>query len=250
MNQGASKEDIALSTFHAIAKQTLGGLAQGLDIHPPVVFEGGPLTFNPVLVDVFAERLALDPADVVVPESPETIVARGAALSLFGLFADAEAAVDLSGLSTLLDRAREAVSSVGLHGTPFFPDDATLAAFRERHALPASFEGMDGCATVLPVYLGIDSGSTTTKFVLLDEDERPIDGFYAANEGEPLDIACRALLSLHERYRARGIELEVLGAGTTGYGELMFPKMVCRRLRCGVGATVMKNWEPLVTVLS
>lgn len=224
LNQGASKEDIALSTFHAIAKQTLGGLAQGLDIHPPVVFEGGPLTFNPVLVDVFAERLALDPADVVVPESPETIVARGAALSLFGLFADAEAAVDLSGLSTLLDRAREAVSSAGSHGTPFFPDDATLAAFRERHALPASFEGMDGCATVLPVYLGIDSGSTTTKFVLLDEDERPIDGFYAANEGEPLDIACRALLSLHERYRARGIELEVLGAGTTGYGELLFSR--------------------------
>ena len=57
LNQGASKEDIALSTFHAIAKQTLGGLAQGLDIHPPVVFEGGPLTFNLVLVDVFAERL-------------------------------------------------------------------------------------------------------------------------------------------------------------------------------------------------
>lgn len=234
LNQGASKADIALSTFHAIAKQTLGGLAQGLDIHPPVVFEGGPLTFNPVLVDVFAERLALDPADVVVPESPETIVARGAALSLFGLFADAEAAIDLNGLPALLDRAREAVSLEGAHGTPFFPDDAALAAFRERHALPTSFEStaaaapvrgaIDGGATVLPVYLGIDSGSTTTKFVVLGEDERLIDEFYAANEGEPLDIACRALLSLYERYRARGIELDVLGAGTTGYGELLFSR--------------------------
>lgn len=234
LNQGASKADIALSTFHAIAKQTLGGLAQGLDIHPPVVFEGGPLTFNPVLVDVFAERLALDPADVVVPESPETIVARGAALSLFGLFADAEAAIDLNGLPALLDRAREAVSLEGAHGTPFFPDDAALAAFRERHALPTPFEStaaaapvrgaIDGGATVLSVYLGIDSGSTTTKFVVLGEDERLIDEFYAANEGEPLDIACRALLSLYERYRARGIELDVLGAGTTGYGELLFSR--------------------------
>ena len=32
LNQGAAKADIALSSFHAIAKQTIGGLAQGLDI--------------------------------------------------------------------------------------------------------------------------------------------------------------------------------------------------------------------------
>ncbi|MCD8329422.1 MAG: hypothetical protein LUC27_01845, partial [Lachnospiraceae bacterium] len=29
---GARREDIALSTFHAIAKQTIGGLAQGLEL--------------------------------------------------------------------------------------------------------------------------------------------------------------------------------------------------------------------------
>ena len=45
LNQGVSKQDLALSAFHAIAKQTIGGLAQGLDIEKPVVFEGGPLTF-------------------------------------------------------------------------------------------------------------------------------------------------------------------------------------------------------------
>lgn len=42
LNQGVSKQDLALSAFHAIAKQTIGGLAQGLDIKAPVVFEGGP----------------------------------------------------------------------------------------------------------------------------------------------------------------------------------------------------------------
>ena len=50
LNQGAAKEDLALSAFHAIAKQTIGGLAQGLEILRPVAFEGGPLTFNPVPV--------------------------------------------------------------------------------------------------------------------------------------------------------------------------------------------------------
>ena len=55
VNQGISRQDLALSSFHAIAKQTIGGLAQGLDIQKPVVFEGGPLTFNPTLVNVFAK---------------------------------------------------------------------------------------------------------------------------------------------------------------------------------------------------
>lgn len=32
LNQGISRQDLALSSFHAIAKQTIGGLAQGLDI--------------------------------------------------------------------------------------------------------------------------------------------------------------------------------------------------------------------------
>ena len=81
LNQGVSKEDLALSSFHAIAKQTIGGLAQGLDIHPPVIFEGGPLTFNPTLVRVFAERLELADDDIVIPQNPETIVALGAALA-------------------------------------------------------------------------------------------------------------------------------------------------------------------------
>lgn len=41
LNQGVKKSDLALSSFHAIAKQTIGGLAQGLSIEKPVVFEGG-----------------------------------------------------------------------------------------------------------------------------------------------------------------------------------------------------------------
>ena len=102
INQGAAKEDIALSTFHAVAKQTLGGLAQGLDVIPPIIFEGGPLTFNPTLVRVFAERLRIGRADIIIPDQPETIVARGAALSLDKMFAGKTA-------STTIERACNAI---------------------------------------------------------------------------------------------------------------------------------------------
>ena len=87
LNQGVKKEDIALSSYHAIAKQTIGGLSQGLEVKPPVAFEGGPLTFHPRLIDVFAGRLSLKKEDILVPEHPEMMVALGAALSLESLHA-------------------------------------------------------------------------------------------------------------------------------------------------------------------
>ena len=88
LNQGVAKEDLALSSFHAIAKQTIGGLAQGLDIEGPVVFEGGPLTFNPVLIQVFAEKLELSEEEILIPDRPEMMIAYGAALSLEQMYAD------------------------------------------------------------------------------------------------------------------------------------------------------------------
>ncbi len=221
LNQGVPREDLALSSLHAIAKQTIGGLAQGLRIEAPVIFEGGPLTFNPRLVEVFAERLNLGEDEVIRPESPETIVALGAALSLDDMFADADATIDSSAAMAELeiDRRDEAAPAA----KPYFVDKADKIDFELRHgtdikhAVPVA----DG-VTHVRAYLGIDSGSTTTKFALIDERERLIDEFYANNEGEPLDIARDALIDLRERYRKRGIDLEIVACGTTGYGELLF----------------------------
>lgn len=224
INQGVGKADIALSSLHAVAKQTIGGLAQGLDIEPPVIFEGGPLTFNPTLVRVFSERLGLEEGQAIVPEHPETMVARGCALSLSGVFADAPADVDL-------DRARRILEG-GLHSEdrphaePYFADDAEREAFLARHARPAAVSVLEreDPPRRVRAYLGIDSGSTTTKFALVDEDERLVDEFYSSNEGEPLDVATQALREMHERYERAGVQLDVIACGTTGYGELMFDR--------------------------
>ena len=226
LNQGATKEDIALSTFHAVAKQTMGGLAQGLDINAPVIFEGGPLTFNPKLVDVFAERLELDGNGVIIPENPEVIVAQGAALSLAGMFAEEDTAVDLDALRTQLKQAPAVLAEAAQMGTPFFASEEERTAFQKRHRVapdPAGTAAFERGETVR-AYLGVDSGSTTTKFALLNEDGELIDSFYASNEGEPLDILRDALTALANRYRDAGVNLDIVACGTTGYGEMLFHK--------------------------
>ena len=225
LNQGVSKDDLALSSFHAIAKQTIGGLAQGLDIHPPVIFEGGPLTFNPTLVRVFAERLELAEDDIVIPQNPETIVALGAALAADELFADNENCLvsNLLDAADILDRAA-ASPAPSMRGTAYFASDEERAAWEASHALAPQTPPNPVPGSTVRAYLGIDSGSTTTKFALVSPDGKLVDSFYAPNEGEPLDVARTALIALRDRYRAAGATLDILGVGTTGYGELMFAK--------------------------
>src|SRR5574344_1431566 len=60
----------------------------------------------------------------------------------------------------------------------------------------------------------------------MDENEKVIDGFYSGNEGEPLAVLKKALNELADRYEEYGCKLNILGVGTTGYGELLFAKAV------------------------
>ncbi|MGI6341403.1 MAG: acyl-CoA dehydratase activase [Bacteroidales bacterium] len=220
--QGAAHADIALSTFHAIAKQTIGGLSQGLEITPPIIFEGGPLTFNKQLVRVFVERLQLKGNDIIVPKYPEIIVAYGAALSIDRLQNDK---TDNSfTIDELLKKLRNIESEIRIstNEPPFFDTEKDYAEFAERHdkelrenAIATPQNG------ILDVYLGIDSGSTTSKFVLINEEEQVIERFYAPNLGKPLDVLKRGLTEVYGKYKKQGIELNVKGFGSTGYGELM-----------------------------
>ena len=225
LNQGVRKEDLALSSFHAIAKQTIGGLAQGLDIEKPVVFEGGPLTFNPVLIRVFCERLGLTGKDAIVPDRPEIMVAYGAALSLDTMFGQESVSLDpeeVIGKLKEMEEKHAGVFDESRKGEPFFESEEEKAAFLEVHKIEKLVPVSPQKGETVQAYIGIDSGSTTTKLVLMDEKERILDSFYGPNEGEPLKVAKDALLAIRDRYRRAGAELKILGVGTTGYGEQLF----------------------------
>ena len=227
--QGADRNDIALSTFHAIAKQTIGGLSQGLELKAPIIFEGGPLTFNPTLIRVFAKRLGLGENDIVIPEHAETIVAYGTAVAIDNIFADKAEYVTFDELLESLKNynSKDYVENKR-ESKPFFATQEELTEFNNRHnkeLYDVSKLDMTRVRNgVLNVYLGIDSGSTTSKFVLMDEDEQIIDRFYANNHGDPLKVVKQGLVSIYDKYKKQGITLNCLGLGTTGYGEQLLAK--------------------------
>ncbi len=224
--QGAAREDIALSTFHALAKQTIGGLSQGLELTPPIIFEGGPLTFNPTLIRVFAQRLGLKEEDIVYPEHPETLVACGAAIAVDELFPIEDEECESRSLPEALDMLNRGCSSgpapAARSIAPFFSSNEERDAFVLRHELPHSYVQNTHPGKILRVYVGIDSGSTTSKIALIDERENVLDLFYSGNRGDPLRVVRDGFISIVENYRERGVRLEILGLGTTGYGERLF----------------------------
>lgn len=214
---GVPRQDLALSVFHAIVKQTIGGLSQGHPIEAPVVFEGGPLMFNPTLIKVFAERLNLRPDEIVIPDNPETIVAYGAALMLADDLCESKGAMSASEAARILADVpqRDAASA-----PPLFSSKAERAEFEARH------HRADTPLIPRPgntrAYLGIDSGSTTTKMALISEDGSLLDASYSSSGGDPLMVAKKALSDLLARWREAGGQLEIVAAGATGYGEHLF----------------------------
>lgn len=237
LNQGASKEDIALAALHAIAKQTIGGLAQGLDMNPPILFEGGPLCFHPTLIRAFCERLNLKDEDIRIPERPELMVAFGAALSYGGDEAGKWwTKEDIKGWIQSFQEASSVVEPADT-GRVFFQTQEEEQAFRKRHGLSKKGrkKAFGGCfhrkadiketkAGVLSGILGIDCGSTTSKFVLMNDDGEILYSYYNSNQGAPVKTIKDALLTMEQAYEEQGIHLHIQGLAVTGYGETLIGK--------------------------
>ncbi len=225
--QGAAREDIALSVFHAIAKQIIGGLSQGLEMKPPIIFEGGPLTFHPTLIRVFAERLGLSEDEVIIPDHPETIVALGTAMAIDKIFPikEDEEYYTLDDLKTRLENSTAPEDEEARTAKPFFSSAEEYEAFEARHgAERRECEEPKIENGTIKAWLGIDSGSTTSKMVLMDEKERVIDRYYSPNGGQALTVVCDGIRYFFDKYDSLGINLEILGVGTTGYGEAMMAR--------------------------
>ena len=107
---------------------------------------------------------------------------------------------------------------------PFFTSKEEYDTFLKEHPKGDFTPPPLTPGTTVQAWLGIDSGSTTTKFVLMGDDGKLLDFFYASNQGDPLTVAKNALITMRNRFRDAGVTLDILGCGSTGYGELLFSK--------------------------
>ena len=210
LNQGARKEDISASIFQAVVDQTVSGLAQGRRIKGKVLFLGGPLYFIKGLRKAFKDTLHLDDGHAVFPENAPSFMAIGAALYSEN--------VDPMPIDEAISRIGNAKGSDDVvTGEPLFKDRAEYDAFVARHKKSdLAFEDIKTYKG--DAYLGIDSGSTTTKLILITPDAKILYSHYQSNNGQPLDIVLERLREIYTLAEGR---VRIAGAAVTGYGEDM-----------------------------
>lgn len=210
LNQGAKKEDVAMSIFYAVADQTVAGLAQGRELKGNVLFLGGPLFFLKGLRKAFKNRLELEDSQMLFPDDADTFMGKGAALYAQEQYGDPLSLTEI--ISNI-----EAVSSVGdvVTGDPLFHDQAEYDEFLKRHK-DFDVKRRDISTYEGNAYLGIDEGSTTTKVVLLSEENEILYSHYEPNNGLPIDKIVR---QLKEIYRLANPEMRIVSSAVTGYGE-------------------------------
>ncbi len=210
LNQGARKEDIAASIFQAVVDQTISGLAQGRRIEGKVMFLGGPLFYLHGLRDRFKETLKLPDDKAVFPEYGRFAVAIGAAIY-------AAAQGENYTFDELLEKLRRSTATKGERGVlpPLFKDEEEYAEFSARHNITA-VEEIDPKTYSGKAYLGIDCGSTTTKLLLISENDKILYSYYGSNKGNPVEIIREKLTEIFELCTDR---IKIAGSAVTGYGE-------------------------------
>ena len=80
--------------------------------------------------------------------------------------------------------------------------------------------------TPIPVILGIDIGSTSTKAVIIDQNKDVVAGFYTYTSGQPLQAVQLIFEAIHDYSVKRDVSFLILGAGTTGSGRKFIGKII------------------------
>ncbi len=202
LNQGARREDVALSIFDAVVNQTVAGLAQGRPIKGRVLYLGGPLTFFPKLRDCFDNTLGLKGS---CPENSLYYVAMGAAIC-------ADATIDIVAAADKVEQ--DTIGGDFIKFPPLFADKQQYTDFVERHK-KATLPTAELSQVTEPVYLGVDAGSTTVKCVLLDSEGRLVYQSYQPNSSNPVPLIKKVLEELY----ATKPDINIAGSTVTGYGE-------------------------------
>jgi len=235
--QGVPPGELIASLFDAIVIQNLTVLTRGRRILPRVLLLGGPHVFLPGLCEAWTHHLLsmwrtrniLDaepctPSKLVfVPGNAQYFGAIGAVE--FGRSAIDNLRGDYVGLSAFEKHVRSGASGKGAEGCPGLASSGMpMPEFLERYRQPSQARPSLPPGE-LPVFLGIDGGSTSTKAAVLSTDGELLGSAYRLSRNDPIADAVAVLQELRDGFLHRGVQLKILGAATTGYSRTILQRI-------------------------
>lgn len=213
--RNTNRDEIAASIFHAVSVQVITTLSRGYQLRPQVVLCGGPFTFIAPLRESFRRAAGLREEDVVLPPASQVVPAWGTAIRASG------EPTTLAALQERIKKGKAKVDSAARQHSlrPLFVSEREKAAWEASKAKYKLPRALLAEAKEEPLYMGIDSGSTTTKLVVATGAGRIVFRDYRPNRGRALEAVRAALTAFAGAARAEGFDPKVAATCTTGYGE-------------------------------
>ncbi len=227
ISRSVSKEDIAASMLHAVSMQVVSALARGTEVHPKIFLCGGPFAYIPELRKHLLQALEMTEEDCIVPEYTQFIPAIGTALLSTK---EQSTMYNLAQVRTLFSNDHCSVAPLSGTLPPLFADEADYQNWLSDKQKKYGHEETNGSINSIvnksyivnrqivnqKLFLGVDSGSTTTKLVLINEKGELLFTDYSYNNGNSLQAFHSALQRMRD---ALGQDIEIAGSCSTGYGE-------------------------------
>ena len=200
------------SVFHSLALQVITSLSRGYKVIPPLFFSGGPFAYLPHLKKTFLKILQFDESEVISYENPELVPAYGAALS-----ANAKTpCTSLSELKALIQKLKEQKLDTTSNLPVLFHSKEEFADWqKEKQNCP--IKKCEPNRKNEHYFLGIDSGSTTTKIVIINEKKEIVYSYYDKNVGDSISTFTDGIQDFQKEIADD--DFHFTSAAVTGYGE-------------------------------
>ena len=230
---GVPEDQLMASLFEAIVQQNLSVLTRGNTLMPTVLLLGGPNTFIRGLAEawrhnldlVWKERGVSLPPDtsleqlVTVPEDAHFFAAIGAIEFSRQQSAREESYRGTAPLREYLHNSSAGTLKKRASGHGLVDSDAELRTFLDRYRIPPFTPVACQPGSRVSAFLGIDSGSTSTKAILLSPEGEVVACAYGLSKGNPIEDTQNRVRELRRHVEDQGAHLEIMGVGTTGYAK-------------------------------
>ena len=201
-NRGEKLADIIYGLHVGNARNYMSTIVSNRLLEEPIVFVGG-LSLNELQIKALKSYVP----DLVAPPHNTSIGALGVALAAMEKKIQKGSGAGPLDLSFLKRLASERGGDVPVANRlviqkTVFPEtnEIKIRPFNKR----------------LKVYLGIDIGSTTTKYALINEAHEIVGKNYVPTQGKPIEVIQELLKGLLDK---SGGEMEIIGTATTGSGR-------------------------------
>ncbi len=198
-NKGESLSNIIAGLHYGTASNYISTIVSNRTLHEPIAFIGG-MAENDLLVQAFRKQYP----GLQVPKHHTSLGAWGIALQ-----------AQKMGYQNRIEM--EKLTQSELNSQYSFPRakplELNLSHFDSDNSIkPLRMSGKKP----LKAFLGIDIGSTSTKYCLLDEQGNIIHKRYVATKGKPIEVTQELLKFLDQEV---GDKIDLQAVGTTGSGR-------------------------------